>query len=93
MPAKNASSLAFGRAVNTLRRRQNLSQEQAGLTCGVGRGFFGRLERGEQSPTYDTIIKLADGFEISPAELVSLAERYRLEQPDTGRNPSTDGSP
>lgn len=92
MPAKNASSLAFGRAVKTLRRRQSLSQEEAGLTCGVGRGFFGRLERGEQSPTYDTIIKVADGFEVTVAELVSLAEGYRLEQPDPGRDPSAAGS-
>lgn len=88
MPAKNASSLAFGRAVHTFRVRRGLSQEQAGLTCGVGRGFFGRIERGESSPSYDTVIKLADGLEVTAAELVALADRYRLEQPD----PPADGA-
>lgn len=78
MPAKNASVAALGRAVKTFRIDRGLSQEEAGLRTGIGRSFYGRVERGEVSPTYETILKVSAGLEVGPAEVVALAERYRL---------------
>ncbi len=88
MPAKNASVAALGRAVRTIRIERGLSQEEAGSRAGIGRSFYGRVERGEASPTYETILKLADGFEIGAAEIVALAERYRRA---SGRGPQSRG--
>ena len=78
MPAKNASVAALGRAVRTIRVERGISQEEAGHRTGIGRSFYGRVERGEVSPTYETILKLSAGLEVGPAEIIALAERYRL---------------
>lgn len=77
MPAKNATVASLGRALKTIRIQRGLSQEAAGNTTGIGRSFYGRLERGEASPTYETIVKVADGLETDTADLIALAERYR----------------
>ncbi len=79
MPARNASLAAFGRAVREIRVDHGLSQEQLGARSGVNRTFVGGLERGERNPTYETLIKVAGGLDVDLAELVGLADRYRLD--------------
>ncbi len=70
--------MAFGRAVRTIRVRHRLSQEEVGLRSGIARSYYGRIERGEASATYETIVKLAIGLDAGPAEIIALAERFRL---------------
>lgn len=77
MAERQASSAAFGRAVRTYRLSRGLTQEQAGLQGGVARAFFGRVERGLQNPSYDTLIKVSEGLDVPPQDLVALAERFR----------------
>ncbi len=76
MPAKSASASAFGRAIQELRVERGLSQEGAALRCDVSRGFFGKIERGDASPTFETIVKVAVGLEVPAAELVGRAESF-----------------
>ena len=76
MSAKSASGAAFGRAVHTLRLQRGLSQEQVGLRSGLGRSFFGRIERGEVNPTFGTIVKVSTGLDVRAGEVVDLAQRY-----------------
>jgi transcriptional regulator with XRE-family HTH domain len=66
---------AFGEALRELREERGLSQEAAALKCMVDRAYFGKVERGEKSPTLGTIWKIADGFETQPSELLVRAER------------------
>lgn len=68
-------SQAFGEALRQLRSERNLSQEEAALTCGVDRAYFGRLERAAKTPTLTTVWKLAGGLETRPSELLARAER------------------
>ena len=73
-------SQAFGLALKALREeRGEMSQEAAALKCKVDRAYFGKVERGEKSPTLGTIWKIADGFETRPSELLIRAERLRDE--------------
>lgn len=66
---------AFGDALRELREERGLSQEAAALTCGVDRSYFGRLERGQKTPTLGTVWRIADAFETQPSHLLARAER------------------
>ncbi len=88
MPDRSASAVAFGRALRDVRKARGLSQEEAGLRSGVGRRFFGELERGEANPTFATILKISQGLEITAAELIRRAETHldRTRAGDARRN-------
>jgi transcriptional regulator with XRE-family HTH domain len=68
-------SQAFGEVLRQVRLERGLSQEQAALTCGLDRAYFGRLERAAKTPTLTTIWKIANGLETRPSELLTRAER------------------
>ena len=68
--------MAFGRAIRVMRAERGISQEELGLRAGLSRGFFGKVERGDANPTFETIVKVAAGLEVPAADVVSLAESY-----------------
>jgi transcriptional regulator with XRE-family HTH domain len=68
-------SEAFGNALRQLREERGLSQEAAALTCGVDRSYFGRLERGQKTPTLGTVWRIADALNTKPSDLLARAER------------------
>lgn len=76
MAARSVSALAFGRAVHALRVERGFSQEELGLRAGLSRAFFGKVERGDANPTFETIVKVAAGLEVPAADVVALAETY-----------------
>jgi DNA-binding XRE family transcriptional regulator len=79
MPAPESSpptlSRAFGVAVRRLRAERGVSQEQMALNAGIDRSYFGHIERGEYSPTLETVERVAKAFDVSPSELILRAER------------------
>jgi transcriptional regulator with XRE-family HTH domain len=64
-------NVAFGRALRNLRKTANLTQEQLGFEAGLDRTYISVLERGERSPTLDTIVSICDVFGLSVLELAS----------------------
>ena len=48
-----------------------MTQEQLGWAAGLHQTAVARIESGERKPTLDTILKLARGLEVPPAELFS----------------------
>lgn len=66
---------AFGAALKQLRERHGLSQEAAALACGIDRAYFGKLERGQKSPTLAMVWKISDGLDTQPSKLLARAER------------------
>jgi transcriptional regulator with XRE-family HTH domain len=65
---------AFGRVVRGLRERAQLSQEALAARSGLHRTYISILERGQRSPTLDTIAALAHALGQSPNRLVRRAE-------------------
>ena len=59
----------FGKRVAELRKKAGYSQEQFAFKCGVDRTYVGVVERGEKSPTLNTIEKIAYALGISKSEL------------------------
>lgn len=66
---KTEENIAFGKRVAQLRKASGFSQEHFAFECGVDRTYIGTIERGEKSPTLNTIAKIAKALGISKSEL------------------------
>lgn len=53
-----------------LRVKRALSQEALAVDAGVDRSYVGRLERGVENPTVETLDKLAAALQVAAAELL-----------------------
>jgi transcriptional regulator with XRE-family HTH domain len=70
MPADSESpSAKFAANVGRIRERRGLTQEQLGWAAGLHQTAVTRIESGERKPTLETVLKLAAGLEVPPAEL------------------------
>ncbi len=63
---------AFRKKLRTLRRERGISQEKLGEKADLHPTYIGMIERGEKSPTLDTIVKLAQALDVSLIELFNL---------------------
>jgi transcriptional regulator with XRE-family HTH domain len=73
-----ASPLAvrFGRNLRRQRRRADLSQQELADLTGLHRVDIGRVERGEQLPRLDTILKVSAGVGASLCDLMAGLRWY-----------------
>ena len=69
---KTDINIAFGKRVAELRKAAGLSQEQFAFKCDIDRTYIGTIERGEKSPTLNTIHKIANALGISISGLLSF---------------------
>lgn len=54
----------FGRRVAELRKKAGFSQEKFAFQCNIDRTYIGTIERGEKSPTLNTIHKIAQALNM-----------------------------
>jgi transcriptional regulator with XRE-family HTH domain len=66
---------AFGQALREIRTSRKLSQEQLALESDFDRTYVSLLERGLQSPTVRTIVKLAATLDVMPSLMIRRMER------------------
>lgn len=62
-------SITYGIKVAELRKKQGLSQEELADKCGLHRTYIGFIERGEKSPTLNTVETILNGLNININEL------------------------
>lgn len=67
--AEESSLLALGRRVRRLREGLRLTQEEFARRCDISVSFASLLERGERSPSYETLLTIARALEVPVAEL------------------------
>jgi transcriptional regulator with XRE-family HTH domain len=79
--AKSATLASLGRAVRAIRAERALSQEELGFRSGLNRTYVGDVERGERNPSYQSLLKLADGLDVDASQVLARAERLRRETP------------
>ncbi|HSP77646.1 MAG TPA: helix-turn-helix domain-containing protein [Myxococcaceae bacterium] len=74
--AQDASGHLQGlaRRIRTLRERRGLTQEDFAARSGISVSFASLLERGERSPSYETLVQVAGALEVSLAELFRVEE-------------------
>lgn len=59
-----------GLRIRAARLHANLTQEAVALQAGTDRPSVVRIEQGQQSPTLDTLIRIAQAIGVPLAELV-----------------------
>lgn len=68
-PLSEATRL-LGERVRANRTRLGISQEGLADRCGVHWTFLGQVERGQRNLSLHNLLKLADGLDVDPCELV-----------------------
>lgn len=58
-----------GSRIKSLRRMRNYSQERLAEIVGINSKYLSSIERGEENPTFDLFIRLADGLKVGLHEL------------------------
>ena len=61
----------FARQLHARRMRMGLTQEDLAVRCGISVSYASLLERGERSPSYETLVRLADVLQTSLADLLA----------------------
>jgi transcriptional regulator with XRE-family HTH domain len=67
--------IRFGKRLRKLRRNMDLTQEQLAERCGVSADFISQVERGVNSPSFETIQKLAEILEVDASEFFFPPEK------------------
>jgi transcriptional regulator with XRE-family HTH domain len=65
---------ALGRAVRLIRAERGISQVQLAADTGFMQSWISHVERGARNPSWNNVVRLAEGLDVSPAELVMRAE-------------------
>lgn len=65
---------AFGQVIQEIRKQRGLSQEQLGFESGYHRTYISLLERGQKSPSLETIFQLAMALKVSPSKILRRVE-------------------
>ncbi len=60
----------LGEAIKQRRIVLGLSQEEFAEKIDCHRNFIGRIERGEQNPTVDTLVRLAKGLRCKVLDII-----------------------
>jgi transcriptional regulator with XRE-family HTH domain len=65
---------SLGKAIERSREEAGLSQEELSARSGVHPTHVSGLERGARNPTYETLVRVAEGLGISVGLLAALAD-------------------
>jgi len=71
--------------IRALREMRGLTQDAFAERCHISVSFASLLERGERSPSYETLVQVADALEVPLPELFRAAGQDAPEDPYHGR--------
>ena len=67
-------SKKIGLKIKLLRNKIGISQEELGFRSDISKTQIGLIERGESSPTIDTLDQIAHALEITLVDLVDVSK-------------------
>ena len=65
MLQKEPTNSAFSTRLCELRKKKHLDKKTLGELCGLSKNTIGRYENGEREPTAQSLVALADFFDVS----------------------------
>jgi transcriptional regulator with XRE-family HTH domain len=71
----------LARRIRGWRGRQGLTQESFSAKCGISVSFASLLERGERSPSYETLVRISQALAIPLSHLFGSGEDGASEDP------------
>jgi transcriptional regulator with XRE-family HTH domain len=69
---------SLGKRLNKLREEKNLTQKQLGIILSVSAAAIGTYENDKKNPPNDTLIKIADFFNVSTDYLLCRTDDSRI---------------
>ncbi|MTD30194.1 helix-turn-helix domain-containing protein [Planomicrobium sp. YIM 101495] len=78
--------MSLGRKIKQLRDREGYQQKDFATKLGVSNVVLSRYESDERKPDYDTLLKIADLFEVSVDYLLGRTEKTELNEDERTRN-------
>lgn len=73
------SHILLGNRIRSLRTAKGWTQQELGSEAEINYKFLGQIERGQQNPSLNILLKIADALDVETIEL------FRLEQEITNR--------
>lgn len=83
MERKHHNLILIGKKIRKLRIKRKLSQEALAHEAQLGRGYFGRIERGAQNASIQNLIKIAIVLNVDPTKL--LPPLHDLKRPPAAK--------
>lgn len=80
MEKRDTEKVLLGRRIRSLRTAKGWTQEKLGEMSGMSYKFIGEIERGQQNPSFDTLVKIAAALKVD------LPELFRFEQETVDKN-------
>lgn len=70
------------------RKEKQLTQEDLSCDVGLARGYLSDVECGARNFSMKNLVKIANGLEIKPSELMYMAEEYLKRRADLDHSAS-----
>ncbi len=67
---KHQNLVKIGKKIREMRKLKNFSQEDFAAEAGLGRTYYGRVERGEQNISIQNLIQIALTLHVEVSELL-----------------------
>lgn len=83
METRHPNLVKIGRKIKEVRKLKGYSQEAFAAKAGLGRTYYGRVERGEQNISIQNLIQIAFTLKVELAEL--LPQLSSLKRPHKGK--------
>jgi transcriptional regulator with XRE-family HTH domain len=62
------TNIEIGKRITQLRKSKRLSMYKLSLNSGISNSVLMRIEKGEREPKVNTLLKIVNGLEMSPAD-------------------------
>ena len=77
MSSKHENLQKIGKIIVSTRKDLGISQEELAVRAGVGRTYMGRVERGEQNMSMQSLIKIAFALKTDPGSLLPKLSKLK----------------
>ena len=74
---KKEALIALGRQIRTVRLSRNISQEDFAMEAGLGRSYYGGVERGERNIAALNLMRIAVALNVEVGELFPKVEAFK----------------
>ena len=78
MERKHQNLIKIGEKIRKLRIKRKFSQEELAHEAQLGRGYYGRVERGEQNASVQNLIKISMILQVDPGKLLPLLRDLKM---------------
>ena len=72
--ASVSDAAALGRAVRAIREERCINQVDLAEKTGLTQSWISHVERGSRNPSWNNVVRLAEGLGVSVSELAARAE-------------------